>query len=216
MLKLKVVTVVTVLVTLFNSTTALAEEVPPTPPSNESLILKFKEIGVPLVDDSRKEFLRSLCALRELLLGYTSREDATINDKDLITAGATINSKFINGLNVSQHCQMAYFVREQKVVKVIPVSSGAKGFESKKGEHKTSWRFNGWRESSSYPGSFLYKPVYYYKGQAVHGMRSDSLVKTYPASHGCIRVKQRDARFLFTALTGNMQIKIYGDYYRSR
>lgn len=177
----------------------------------QSLLLKMEDVGVPVRGARDDEFLRSLCALRELLTSKASR--ISIQDTDLkLIEIQNFTLDYPDGLNVSVTCQMAYFVKDNELLKVLPVSTGAKGYETKIGSHKTTWRVNGWRESSSYPGSYLYKPVYFYKGQAVHGMRSDSMVKNYPASHGCVRVLKKDAEYIFNNLKGKMRVNVFGRF----
>ncbi len=50
-------------------------------------------------------------------------------------------------------------------------------------------RYDGWHES--YLG-FMYNPIYFYGGYAVHGSTS---VPAYPASHGCVRLPMHIAEY---------------------
>ncbi|MGI5166593.1 L,D-transpeptidase family protein [Spirillospora sp. CA-253888] len=50
------------------------------------------------------------------------------------------------------------------------------------GDFKVYRKINGWRHA---PLGDLYKPIYFYRGYALHGSRS---VPLYPASHGCARL----------------------------
>ena len=49
----------------------------------------------------------------------------------------------------------------------------------------------------------MYKPMQFDGGQAMHGSASDSLVKTYPASHACVRMLHRDINALQAGGVGN-------------
>ena len=40
-------------------------------------------------------------------------------------------------------------------------------------------------------------------GQAMHGSATDALVRTYPASHGCVRMLHRDIDALQAGGVGN-------------
>jgi lipoprotein-anchoring transpeptidase ErfK/SrfK len=39
-----------------------------------------------------------------------------------------------------------------------------------------------------YPDAWMYRPKYFAPSIALHGSATDALVKTYPASHGCVRM----------------------------
>ncbi len=53
------------------------------------------------------------------------------------------------------------------------------------GNFRVYRKINGWRHA---PLGDLYKPVYFYRGYALHGSPS---VPLYPASHGCARLPMR-------------------------
>jgi lipoprotein-anchoring transpeptidase ErfK/SrfK len=68
-----------------------------------------------------------------------------------------------------------------------------------------------WRYSTIYPEARMYKPLQFDGGQAIHGSASDSMVKTYPASHGCVRMLHRDINALHAGGVGNgTWVKVFG------
>ncbi|GAC1541963.1 MAG: hypothetical protein NVS3B12_29760 [Acidimicrobiales bacterium] len=56
------------------------------------------------------------------------------------------------------------------------------------------------------PLGTLHRPLYFYKGWAVHGAAS---VPAYPASHGCVRVSNDDADWLFPQIAPATAVVIY-------
>jgi lipoprotein-anchoring transpeptidase ErfK/SrfK len=68
-----------------------------------------------------------------------------------------------------------------------------------------------WRYSTIYPEARMYKPMQFSGGQALHGSATDALVKTYPASHGCVRMLHRDIDALQAAGFGlGSLVKVIG------
>lgn len=56
------------------------------------------------------------------------------------------------------------------------------------------------------PLGTLHRPLYFYQGWAMHG---DSDVPPYPASHGCVRVDNDDADWLFPQIPVGTPVIIY-------
>jgi peptidoglycan hydrolase-like protein with peptidoglycan-binding domain len=56
------------------------------------------------------------------------------------------------------------------------------------------------------PLGTLHKPMYFFQGWAVHGAVS---VPGWPASHGCVRVSDDDADWLFGIVSGGTPVVIY-------
>ena len=57
------------------------------------------------------------------------------------------------------------------------------------------------------PLGSMYRPNYFYRGYAVHGMTS---VPAYPASHGCVRITVPSMDRMWSSLWIGMPIAIYG------
>jgi hypothetical protein len=149
------------------------------------------------------ELARSFCSIRELLGQKPDKSRPTNLEIEqfevmLLNYENPVKkiSDHVEGLNISVTCQMAYFVREGVVEKILPVSTGKASTKSDIGKFKVFYKVKGWQESSLYPGAMMYKPIWYNGNEGVHGMVSDKLVPSYPASHGCIRAKKQDMDWL--------------------
>lgn len=106
-------------------------------------------------------------------------------------------SRLVNGINIDKTCQRAYFVRHGKIVRRTRVSTGKPGYRTRSGYFRIYRRLNKWAESKIYKGAFMYRPMFFSGGQAIHGSVTDALVKPYPASHGCVRMPKADVRWLW-------------------
>jgi hypothetical protein len=189
----------------------------------KSLLMLAKSNGFPVRDTSgaySKEAMRTLCAMREIFNGKPSRDKPVqaeilslkeIFNEMIDLSSITPPAEFVNGFNVSVKCQIGYFVSEGSILRIVTLSSGKLSTKSRVGLWRVGYRINDWKESSLYPGGWMYKPSFYNGNEAVHGMKSDSLVPTYPASHGCIRVMKRDMDWLYPRLK-NAQVYIYGKW----
>jgi lipoprotein-anchoring transpeptidase ErfK/SrfK len=111
--------------------------------------------------------------------------------------------------------QVAYLVRDGRLVRVLPVSSGngetyrtASGGTARAltpvGDFRIERRIAGVRVA---PLGTLYDPLYFHRGWALHGSNS---VPPYPASHGCVRLTRWDATWLFDQVTNGAQVRVYG------
>ena len=160
---------------------------------------------------------RALCVWREMTTHPVNRKLPT---KAEIQAIATTEQIFVTtsmalGLNINLRCQSAVWVREdlEDPYKIFPVSSGKAGFETILGTYNVGWLIDDWYESRTYPEGWMYRPQFFNKGQAIHGSLDDSMVQTYPASHGCVRMIQKDIDYLWDNNFGkNSLIHIYGNW----
>jgi LysM repeat protein len=86
-----------------------------------------------------------------------------------------------------------------RLVHVFPTSTGEPEFETRLQEQTRAFRYDpaiangGWHNSSTYPveadnplNGNMYKPLYFDKGQAIHGANN---VPTSPQSKGCARLR---------------------------
>jgi hypothetical protein len=80
------------------------------------------------------------------------------------------------------------------------ISSGAPSTPSDRGHFRFYRRVRGYNRLG------MLDPVYYNRGEALHGYRS---VPAYPASHGCIRSATADARIIFNWVKLGMSIYVY-------
>jgi len=101
----------------------------------------------------------------------------------------------------------------QVLRRVMKVSSGQSAFPTVPGKHAVDWSVNKWWQSTIYPDGQMYRPFFFYGGQALHGSATDHLVKWYPASHGCVRMLHADIDALWDAGFGKRQIVyLYGTW----
>jgi hypothetical protein len=171
-------------------------------------------LGVPR-KSGEQESLRTACALRELALGSEPRRQLlSAQEQDLLESVAELvpPKGAVDGVNVSVRCQIGYFVQEGKIVRVFRVSTGAAGLRTGIGTFRVGWKVNGWRESRQYPGSMLYRPLFFNGGEAIHGLPSDSSVKTYPASHGCVRTPKVDVDWIWEHWDSKDRVRVYGSW----
>ena len=110
--------------------------------------------------------------------------------------------------------QLLYLVKGNRVVAMIPVSTGNGELYQNAGgkwvraitppgDYVLQRHYHGWRVS--YLGK-LYRPWYFYGGYALHG---SGQVPAEPASHGCVRVPIWDADYLAGELFIGMPLHIW-------
>ncbi|MGH8902596.1 MAG: L,D-transpeptidase family protein [Egibacteraceae bacterium] len=120
-----------------------------------------------------------------------------------------------NRIEVDLTKQVLYFVQNNELVRVMPVSSGnGKVYRTPSGSRarantpvgtfRVNRRIRGVRVADL---GTLYNPMYFYGGYAIHGSTS---VPNYPASHGCIRVSRTDALWLFARTPVGTTVMVYG------
>lgn len=120
-----------------------------------------------------------------------------------------------NRVEVDLTRQVLYVIKDGKVQRILPVSSGnGATYEQKDGStaraltptgyYKIQRRIVGVREADL---GTLYDPQYFYRGWAIHGSNS---VPAGPASHGCVRVTRADAKWLLSNISVGMTVHLYG------
>lgn len=101
----------------------------------------------------------------------------------------------------------------QLIKRVMKVSTGQAAFPTDPGKHAVDWTYSGWWQSTIYPDGHMYRPIFFNRGQALHGSATDSLVMWYPASHGCVRMLHADVDALWAAGFSRQQIvNVYGTW----
>ncbi len=83
--------------------------------------------------------------------------------------------------------QVLLLVENGKVRYVINTSTGAKATPTPKGTFRVFRQIDRWHTA---PLGKLYRPKYFYRGYAVHGV-ADGGIPAAPASHGCARVSTK-------------------------
>ena len=120
----------------------------------------------------------------------------------------------VPGVNISITCQAVFWVSPQDTYRrIMPGSSGMQGFRTRLGTWRVFITRTTWRYSTIYPEARMYKPMQFSGGQAIHGSATDALVKTYPASHGCVRMLHRDIDALQAGGVRNgTLVKVFGTW----
>lgn len=167
-----------------------------------------------------KDTGRATCIWRELTGRAVLRSWPVVSERHAIRAGTTftIPKRMRVGLNINVQCQSAVWiaeefayvddatvnsdtgaveiamrlVKEKTIRRIMPVSTGMEIFATAIGMHRVGWAVNRWWQSTIYPDGLMYRPFFFHDGMAVHGSSTDTLVKWYPASHGCVRMLHAD------------------------
>lgn len=178
----------------------------------------MSRLGLPVgrVDGSYDSATRrALCAWRTITArrahrGLPSADEA----RALVTSDGLpgARSMFVVGVNVSRTCQAAFWVgSERQFRRVMPATTGMAGYRTRTGTYRIYRTVRTWYWSRLYPEARMYKPMFFSGGQALHGSATDALVRTYPASHGCVRMLHRDIDALVAAGVGNgTAVKVFG------
>ncbi len=167
----------------------------PAKPTTIEVQQAIAELGIPVGEVDGKWGQRTrqgFCIWRELTGRSVDRnypieieQYAIMNTKRLV-----LPEDFIVGLNISKTCQSAVWVKNRAKTdyKITIASTGAQGFETGDGYFKVNWKVDRWYESIAYPDGWMYRPLFFNAGEAVHGSEFDEWVWWYPASHGCVRM----------------------------
>ena len=184
---------------------------------------------------------RATCVWRELTGRPVLRSWPVVAERRELkaTKALTVPRYMRVGININRQCQVAVWVTSELVEdtrtaietttgvayswtdfrfvpmvhRVMPVSTGMAGYETVPGDHVVAWTVNRWWQSTIYADGRMYRPMFFHRGQALHGSSSDSLVHTYPASHGCVRMLHADIDALWDEGFGRGDhVIIYGDW----
>lgn len=160
---------------------------------------------------------QALCAWREthgLPIGryaLTSR-DAT----SVLAATRRPYTSRSNGLYINKTCQILYQVVSHSYRRIVWVSTGARGYDTPSGTGYVWRKWAGWHQSSLYRGAWMYDSIYIRRarpGIALHGSSTNDLVKSYPASHGCVRVWRPQIHYIFNESPIGLKVVVYGSYW---
>jgi lipoprotein-anchoring transpeptidase ErfK/SrfK len=117
-------------------------------------------------------------------------------------------------LEVNLAKQVVYYIRNGTVQRILDSSTGSgKLYYSQgrwaravtpTGRFRIYWRYSaGWQPG---PLGSMYRPNYFYRGYALHGMTS---VPAYPASHGCVRITVPAMDRMWSSLWVGMPVAVY-------
>lgn len=193
---------------------------PVIPPTKEEVQAALADMSIPVgkVDGKWGERTRQgLCIWRELTGRDINRNLPTMDEQFAVVAQETLNlpKDFVVGLNINRTCQSAVWVKSNdfKDYQITIASTGRPGLETDVGVFKVQWRVDRWYESIAYPDGWMYRPMFFNKGQAVHGSEFDLWVYPYPASHGCVRMLGAFIDSLWANGFGNgSTVRVYGTW----
>jgi len=103
-------------------------------------------------------------------------------------------------IEVDQSKQVLYRVRNNKVITIMHVSTGAPSTPTRNGT------FSFWSKLAGYSRKRLYYPSFFDGARAIHGWPE---VPTYNASHGCVRVPMWQATWIFGKIEIGDKIHVY-------
>lgn len=120
----------------------------------------------------------------------------------------------VTGVNVSRTCQAAFWVTgSDEYRRIMPATTGKPGYLTRTGTFRIFLSYKTWRWSTIYPEARMYKPMQFSGGQALHGSATDRLVKTHPASHGCVRMLHKDVDALHRGGIGlGSKVRVFGNW----
>jgi lipoprotein-anchoring transpeptidase ErfK/SrfK len=191
---------------------------PPVPPTKVEVQQALADMAIPVGAIDGKWGARTrqaLCIWRELTRRDINRNFPTTEEQFAIVAqeDLTLPNDFVMGLNVNKSCQSVVWVKDKsfKNYEISIVSTGAAATPTDNGTFKVTWRVNRWYESISIPDGWMYKPMFFNKGQAIHGSEKDAYVWWYPASHGCVRMLHAFVDALWASDFGiGSTVRVYG------
>ena len=185
-------------------------------------VLRYFGLSVGKVDGIFNESSRrAFCQWRELTGQRPTRHLLSSAERSWVNAAKPLHapSYLRFGLNLNITCQsITWVARNQysgalKIREVFVASSGMSGYTTPNGKFRIFSQVNGWQESNIYAGAMMYRPKYFNGGRAIHGSATDSLVKTYPASHGCVRILHSAVDKLWASGVGiGTEVQVYGTW----
>lgn len=209
---------------------------PVLPPTKEEVQAALADMHIPVgkVDGKWGERTRQgLCIWRELTGRDINRNLPTQDEQFAVVAqeDLVLPKDFVVGLNINRTCQSAVWVKSmpsdnstksgngseatinQANFVITIASTGRPGLETDVGTFKVQWRVDRWYESIAYPDGWMYRPLFFNRGQAVHGSEFDIWVHPYPASHGCVRMLGAFIDELWASGFGNgSTVRVYGTW----
>ena len=106
-------------------------------------------------------------------------------------------------IHISLADQRAWFWKDGKIERTMPVSTGRKKLPTPKGRFVVTDKYRDWK-STLYPAKMPYFLRLSCKDFGMHA----GVVPGYPASHGCIRVPAADAKVLFAEVPVGTLVEI--------
>jgi lipoprotein-anchoring transpeptidase ErfK/SrfK len=159
---------------------------------------------------------QALCAWRETNGLPINRGKLTAADiKSVLSATKRPVPTKSAGIYVNKTCQVLYQIVDNTYHRIVWVSTGGPGYDTPNRTGKVWRKVSGAHESSLYKDALMYDSIYFLKdrpGIALHGSRVNSLIKTYPASHRCVRVMRPQIHEIFDETPIGTTVSVYGKY----
>lgn len=191
----------------------------PKAPTKTQVEKALKNLGLPtgkangVYDGATR---RAVCAWRTIVGKRATRSLPSSSEAKSIVGMNGLpkaRSWMVSGVNVSITCQAAFWVKGERYKRVMAACSGKSGYRTRIGTFRVFRSFTTWRYSTIYPEARMYKPMQFSGGQALHGSSTDRLVKTYPASHGCVRMLHKDIDAMHNGGLGlGTRVKVVGSW----
>jgi len=106
-------------------------------------------------------------------------------------------------IHISLADQTAWYWKDGKIERTMPVSTGRKKFPTPKGRFVVTDKYRDWK-STIYPARMPYFLRLSCKDFGMHA----GVLPGYPASHGCIRLPAADAKVLFAEVPVGTLVEI--------
>lgn len=104
-------------------------------------------------------------------------------------------------IEVDQTRQVLYVVRDGRIAHIVHVSTGGPGIGTTR---DGVWRV--WLKFPGYSPKGLFMPAFFDGGRAIHGWPE---VPPTPASHGCVRVPNWIAPWIYGQISVGSQVRVY-------
>lgn len=180
---------------------------------------QLDKLGYPVGDvdgDITARGKQALCAWRETHGLPVNRAGLNLTDAySVLNATKAPVPTRAPGIYVNKTCQVLYQIVGKTYKRIVWVSTGGPGYETPNRTGKVWRKWAGAHESSLYEDAYMYDSLYFLKdrpGIALHGSRVNSLVKSYPASHRCVRVLRPEIHQIFEETPIGTKVQVYGEY----
>ena len=104
-------------------------------------------------------------------------------------------------IEVDQTRQVLYVIRDGKIAHIVHASTGGPGIGTTR---DGVWRV--WLKFAGYSPKGLFMPAFFDGGRAIHGWPD---VPPTPASHGCVRVPNWIAPWIYGLISVGSQVRVY-------
>jgi len=159
---------------------------------------------------------QALCAWRDLHGLSSSRAGlGPVLASSILSASDSRWVSRANGLYINKTCQVLIQVVNHRYRRIVWVSTAMPGYTTPSGTGRVWRKWAGAHESSLYSDAWMFDSMYFrrdHPGIAMHGSASNSLVHSYPASHGCVRVWRPTIHSIFNETPIGTRVVVYGSY----